>query len=254
MPCGASSPPPTWPRRARAPRAANAAPAPASDLEAQVAHIAAETVTREPAATAPGSRCTSRSWERAACGASRCTWHRCSSTATAARVDTHCRDRRPRARRAVGTLPQVAFGRAAAGGLSTELWTPADEQARPRTIVQLVLAELLPSIARVVLLPLPSVASADVAELAGLDLGGRAVAARAAGTAISGFEVIHAAALRLGRRAGRRRPTCGTLRTRAMRSTSTRSWTTSWSSTSSGCARDRFADEALRLVQAYGLH
>ena len=82
---------------------------------------------------------------------------------------------------------------------------------------------------------------ADVAELAGLDLGGHALAApdRPGTGGISGFGVIHAAAARLDapHAGGRRR--CAARRTRATRSTSTRSRTTSSCSTSRGCAAER---------------
>jgi hypothetical protein len=66
-------------------------------------------------------------------------------------------------------------------------------------MLPLLLPLLLPAVARVVLLPLPSVATADVAELAGLDLGGHALAApiRPGTHDVSGFGVIHAAAARL---------------------------------------------------------
>jgi hypothetical protein len=65
--------------------------------------------------------------------------------------------------------------------------------------LRLLLPELLPDVDRLVVLPLPSVATGDIAELADLDLGGHGLAApRRPGTAdISGFGVIHAAAVRL---------------------------------------------------------
>jgi hypothetical protein len=67
--------------------------------------------------------------------------------------------------------------------------------------VRLLLADLLPAVDRVVLLPLPAVATADVAELADLDLGEHAVAAATQpGRDVSGFGVIHTAAARLGGR------------------------------------------------------
>jgi hypothetical protein len=71
-----------------------------------------------------------------------------------------------------------------------------------RRDLPLLLPELLPDVDRVVLLPLPSVVTADVAELAALDLGPYGIAApRRLGTAgVSGFGVIHGAAGRLGHR------------------------------------------------------
>jgi hypothetical protein len=67
--------------------------------------------------------------------------------------------------------------------------------------VTLLLADLLPDAERVVVLPLPAVATADVAELADLDLGGHLLAAPTqVGRNVSGFGVIHDAAKRLGRR------------------------------------------------------
>ena len=57
------------------------------------------------------------------------------------------------------------------------------------------LPELLPDVDRLVVLPLPAVATGDVAELGGLDLGGQALAA--ASTGASGFGLLHDAAGRL---------------------------------------------------------
>jgi hypothetical protein len=75
-------------------------------------------------------------------------------------------------------------------------WVPT---RGPERELRLLLPELLSDVDRVVVLPLPSVATGDVAELADLDLGGHGLAApRRPGTAdISGFGVIHAAAVRL---------------------------------------------------------
>jgi hypothetical protein len=64
-----------------------------------------------------------------------------------------------------------------------------------------LLGDLLVEVDRLVVLELPAVATADVAELAGLDLGGHAFAAPLRpGVQSSGFGVIHAAAARLDRR------------------------------------------------------
>jgi len=69
-------------------------------------------------------------------------------------------------------------------------------------VARLLLAELLETVERVVVLSLPSLATGDVAELADLDLGRHVLAApRRTGVAeVSGFGVIHAAAARLGDR------------------------------------------------------
>jgi hypothetical protein len=70
------------------------------------------------------------------------------------------------------------------------------------TGARLLLADLLPDVDRLVVLPIPAVATADVAELADLDLGGHALAAplRPGTKDVSGFGVIHNAALRLDER------------------------------------------------------
>jgi len=72
---------------------------------------------------------------------------------------------------------------------------------KPR-VLRLQLPALLPGVQRAVLLPLPAIATGDVAELAELDLGGHAFAAprRPGVHGISGFGVLHAAGNRLGDR------------------------------------------------------
>ncbi len=96
-------------------------------------------------------------------------------------------------------FPSLPFTQVPLRGLGAELATPAGERVRPRDVMRLLLGELLPDVDRLVLLPTPSVVEGDIAELAGLDLGGHALAAPTRpGTAVSGFGVIHAAALRLG--------------------------------------------------------
>jgi hypothetical protein len=86
----------------------------------------------------------------------------------------------------------------------TRMWPAAlaEGLAAPETIGRLLLADLLPDVDRVVVLPHPAVATTDVAELAGLDLGGHAFAAplKPGTKDVSGFGVIHSAALRLGDR------------------------------------------------------
>ncbi len=82
------------------------------------------------------------------------------------------------------------------------LRTPDGKRARADVVARLALPTLLPAVDRLVLLPLPAVATADIAELADLDLGPHAVAApRKEGADVSGFAVVHRGASRLGRRA-----------------------------------------------------
>ena len=71
-----------------------------------------------------------------------------------------------------------------------------------RDVIPLLLGALLPGVGRVVVLPLPAIATGDVAELADLDLGPYALAAprRPGTTYVSGFGVIHNAAGRLRER------------------------------------------------------
>jgi hypothetical protein len=90
-------------------------------------------------------------------------------------------------RRLAATFPQVTVTRVPVGGLAEPL--------------PLLVGDLLPDVERVVMLPLPSVATADVSELADLDLDDRLLAAPTQiGRNASGFGVIHDAAKRLGRR------------------------------------------------------
>ena len=90
-------------------------------------------------------------------------------------------------------FPEVTFTRTWPGPLAEGL------SAEPETVARLLLAELLPGVDRLVLLPTPSVATADVAELADLDLGGHAFAApvKPGTKQVSGFGLIDDAALRL---------------------------------------------------------
>ena len=93
-------------------------------------------------------------------------------------------------------FPAVTLSRIPLRGLGAGV-TPEVE-----TAARLLIADLLGEVDRLVVLPLPSVATADVAELAELDLGGHPLAAptRPGSNDVSGFGVIHAAALRLGHR------------------------------------------------------
>ena len=91
-----------------------------------------------------------------------------------------------------------------------------------RDLDLLVLSELLPSVDRVVVLPVDAVATADIAQLYDLDLGGHLLAApTVVGTkGSSGFGTIHSAGLRLGPKTkardraapSRLRPSCLRLR------------------------------------------
>jgi hypothetical protein len=98
---------------------------------------------------------------------------------------------RPIEQRIARRFPQVTFS-----------WVPTRPLDRPDE-TRLLLPELLPDVDRLVLLPVPAVATADVAELADLDLGPHAIAAPTrTGKGTSGFGIIHNAALRLGSRVG----------------------------------------------------
>ena len=96
-------------------------------------------------------------------------------------------------------FPDLSFTWIPTRGLGRGLGTPTGERPDPAGLIRLLLPDLLATADRVVLLPLPSVATGDVAELAALDLEGHALAAplRASSADASGFGVIHAAALRL---------------------------------------------------------
>jgi len=90
--------------------------------------------------------------------------------------------------RLVNRFPQLTAGRVPIRGLDR--------------VKRLAIAELLPAVDRVVVLPGGAIATGDVAELAELDLGGDAFAApaRRGASGVSGFGVIHRAAARLGDR------------------------------------------------------
>jgi Glycosyl transferase family 8 len=96
-------------------------------------------------------------------------------------------------------FPQMTFTRMWVRGLGEGLLTPDGSEPELETVARLLIADLLPDVDRLVVLPFPAVATADVAELADLDLGGHALAApiRPGTKRVSGFGVIHDAALRL---------------------------------------------------------
>jgi hypothetical protein len=79
---------------------------------------------------------------------------------------------------------------------------PTPSRDRVRGINRLLLDHLLPGVDRALILPVEAVITADVADLASIDLEGCLFAApTTVGTAgVSGFGVIHAAAQRLGHR------------------------------------------------------
>jgi hypothetical protein len=85
-------------------------------------------------------------------------------------------------------FPELALG-----------WIPAEPLgARGATLWRLLLASLIPEAQRLVVLPLPAVATADLAELADLDLGPHWLAAPARDS--SGYGVVNKAAKRLRKR------------------------------------------------------
>jgi hypothetical protein len=96
-------------------------------------------------------------------------------------------------------LPGLRVTWVPAHRLGGALRTPGGRRARTTVVARLALPRLLRDVPRVVLLQLPAVATADIAELADLDLGPHAVAApRRDGGNASGFAVVHKAAFRLG--------------------------------------------------------
>ena len=107
----------------------------------------------------------------------------------------------PVMRRLAARFPELAVTWVPAGRLRRDPQDPAGPRLDAETAARLLIGELLPAVGRVVLLPLPAVATGDVAELADLDLGAHALAAaRLPGAGVSGFGLIHAAAARLGDR------------------------------------------------------
>ena len=97
-------------------------------------------------------------------------------------------------------FPDVTISVVPTRGLGTDLLARNAGRLTPRDLDLLVLSELLPSVDRVVVLPVDAVVTSDIAELYDTDLGVDLVAApTVVGTAgSSGFGVIHRAALRLG--------------------------------------------------------
>ena len=155
----------------------------------------------------------------------------------------------------VERLPGLTLSRVPAEHLARELRTPGGAPADPATVARLALPDLLPEVDRLVVLPLPAVATADVAALAALDLGEHAVAApRRTGTAdVSGFTLVHRAAGRLGARAHL---------AAELRRSAHASHAFDFDAFSADVLvldlarlrREGFVAQSLGLVQAYGLH
>jgi hypothetical protein len=99
-------------------------------------------------------------------------------------------------------FPAVSFSRISTRGVGAGLTRGDGRAIAPVDLDLLLLAELLPDVDRVVVLPFDAVVCDDVAELAGLELGDTVLAApTVVGTrGASGFGVIHAAGLRQGNR------------------------------------------------------
>jgi hypothetical protein len=108
----------------------------------------------------------------------------------------------PAERQIAERFKQLSFTWIPIRGMGRELGTPTGATPDPVSMTRLLLPDLLPTASRVVLLPLPSITTGDVAELAALDLGGHALAAplRPSVGDSSGFGVINDAAMRLGDR------------------------------------------------------
>jgi hypothetical protein len=97
-------------------------------------------------------------------------------------------------------FPENTFSVVPTRGLGVDVRRGDGRKMVARDLDLLVLSELLPTVDRVVVLPVDAVATADVAQLADLDLGGNLLAAPTVvgTTGSSGFGAIHGAGLRLG--------------------------------------------------------
>ena len=97
-------------------------------------------------------------------------------------------------------FPQVTFSVVPTRGLGAKMRRGDGRKMVPRDLDLLVLSELLPTVDRIVVLPVDAMATADIAKLYDVDLGGNLLAApTVVGTVgSSGFRVIHDAGLRLG--------------------------------------------------------
>jgi hypothetical protein len=96
-------------------------------------------------------------------------------------------------------FPQVGFSMVPTRGLGSKVRRGDGRAVDALDVDLLVLSGLLPSIDRVVVLPVDAVATADIAWLSELDLGGDLLGAPnvVGTTGSSGFGVIHSAGLRL---------------------------------------------------------
>ena len=97
-------------------------------------------------------------------------------------------------------FPQVTFSWVPTREIGRGITTPTGE--RVLDVARLAIEHLLPQVERVVVLPAAAVATADVAELAELDLGESVFAApdEVSSSRVSGFSVVYRAAKRLERR------------------------------------------------------
>ena len=95
------------------------------------------------------------------------------------------------------TFPQHSFSWVATRTLGNDLRTVTG--SKPSRLTRLVLAQLVPDVDRLVLLPVEAVVTADIGALADLDLGGHAFAAPTVTDTArsSGFDVLHKGAERL---------------------------------------------------------
>jgi hypothetical protein len=98
------------------------------------------------------------------------------------------------------TFPQVTFSWVPTRRIGRGITTPTGEPVLD--VAWLAIEHLLPQVGRVVVLPAAAVATADVAELAGLDLGDNIFAApdEVSTSRVSGFSVVYGAAQRLEHR------------------------------------------------------
>ena len=97
-------------------------------------------------------------------------------------------------------FPQVTFSWVPTREIGRGITTPTGE--RVLDVARLAIEHLLPEVERVVVLPAAAVATADVAELAELDLGESVFAApdEVSSSRVSGFSVVYGAAKRLEHR------------------------------------------------------
>ena len=153
-------------------------------------------------------------------------------------------------------FPTVGFHWVPTKGVASSLRPLTGTSASRETIDKLLLANLVPGVGRIVMLPSTAVVTADIGELYDLDLGGFAFAAASTtGTTRggSGFGVIHNAALRLQHR---------TQAAAALRRTAHARHEFDFDSFSDQVLvidldrwrNEAFADEALGLVEGYGLN